>query len=108
MITLDEIIPYQPSAQISPKPTLHYFPSLTHPLPKRPVSPITSPKHADDLGQVQYDLPVKHHGISPHANAFDSKLATLDMVELDNATLTDVNQNDCEEQLGTNTSGLSR
>lgn len=108
MITLDEIIPYRPPAQIPSKPTSYCFPPLTHPLPQRPVSPITSPKHAGDLCQVQHDLPVQHRGILPHANTFDSELATLDVAELDNATLTNVNQNGHEKQPGTNTSGLSR
>jgi hypothetical protein len=120
MITLDEIVPYQPPTQFPSKPSqpfkltqssLHCLPPLIHPLPQRPTPPIALPEHTGDLHQVHHDWnppPVKHRGISPQANAFDSELATLDMVELDNATLTNVNQNGHEKQPGTNTSGLSR
>jgi hypothetical protein len=44
----------------------------------------------------------------PHANAFDSELATLDMTELEDTTLTDTNPNGGEEQRGNNASAVSR
>jgi hypothetical protein len=60
------------------------------------------------LRQTQHDPPVKHCGMPPHTNAFDSELVTIDLVELDDATLANVNHNGREERPGNNASDLSR
>jgi hypothetical protein len=122
MITLDGIIPYQPPPQLPCKPSQPFratrpssrcLSPLIYPLPQWPISSEPSPKLPSGLQQAQYGWtpqPANHRGMTPHANAFDSELVTLDRTKFEDATLTDMNSipNSDEEQQGNNAIGTLR
>jgi hypothetical protein len=101
MIDLDKAIPYQPLVPLPPRPFQHAecispsskeIPSLTHPLPQRPIPQTAPPEHPSQSHQAQQDTippsPSKP-SVSPNVNFFDSELAALNTTRVRDIALQD-------------------